>query len=303
MLPTPAAQEGFNTFSEGKNIITATGSVRHLNPDGSQSRVVLLGIVSSGLLPTPSVMDTRNGTHLRKDNNMFEGGRHGVSLHHLSAHGLLPTPQSRDEKNGSKIGSGRITRKVEDGFSLNLNDLAASGLLPTPKNSMVTGQDFIQAKFHSSKRPEYSSLLPTPRASEHKGTGPKGSKSNNHRLERDYLDAVITEALGEEGETHQLSHRFVMEMMGFPANWIEAAFTGEPVMEIHPFETFNNESGTFTSEYKADLDARLGDAVNPETGKKLTAGRLNKMGLMKGGNAIVPQLAFELFKALEATWE
>lgn len=41
-----------------------------------------------------------------------------------------------------------------------------SGLSPTITNSMVTYQDFEQAKFHSSKRPKYSEvMLPTPTAS------------------------------------------------------------------------------------------------------------------------------------------
>lgn len=303
LLPTPAAQEGFNTFSEGENIITSTGSIRHLNPDGSQSRVGLHGIVKSGLLPTPDCNNHRDGSKLRKDNNLEDGGRHGVSLHHLGAHGLLPTPQSRDEKNGSKLESGRIKRKMDDGYSLNLNDLAASGLLATPTSSMMTVPDMIQAKFHSSKRPEYSSLLPTPRAAEHKGTGPKGSKSNNHRLERDYLDAVVTDAVGKEGETCQLSHRFVMEMMGFPANWIESAFTKEEVMEPHGFLNFNQEYPTIDAAYKDALEAKMKGALNPATGKRLTAGKLNKEGLRMGGNAIVDDVAFEMFKALQATWE
>ena len=45
-----------------------------------------------GLLPTPNAMDTMKTKSLRKDNNLMNGGRHGVSLHHLASHNLLPNP-------------------------------------------------------------------------------------------------------------------------------------------------------------------------------------------------------------------
>jgi len=45
---------------------------------------------------------------------------------------LLPTPQAGDEKNGSKAEDGRMARKMEQGWSPNLNDMAASRMQPTP---------------------------------------------------------------------------------------------------------------------------------------------------------------------------
>ena len=177
LLPTPIQND-----AEKRGKVTMNGN------DG------LASFASNGLLPTPDCQNHRDGTKLRKDNNMEDGGSHGVSLHHLGAHGMLPTPQSRDEKNGSKMEDGRMKRKMEEGYSLNLNDLAASRMLPTP------------------------------RAAEYKGTGPKGSKSNAHRANRDYLDGVIVEEFGTTGQTSQLSGRFVLEMMGFPPDWVEFAF-------------------------------------------------------------------------------
>ena len=56
-------------------------------------------------------------------------------------------------------------------------------------------------------------LWPTPRASEWKGTGPLGSKSHNHRLERGYLDATVQEASQESGS---LNPAWVEWLMGFP---------------------------------------------------------------------------------------
>lgn len=44
------------------------------------------------MVPTPDCQGHRDGTKLRKDNNLSEGGRHGVSLHHYVA--MWPTPTS-----------------------------------------------------------------------------------------------------------------------------------------------------------------------------------------------------------------
>lgn len=64
-------------------------------------------------------------------------------------------------------------------------------------------------------------LIQTPRASEAKGTGPLGSKSHEHRLNKGYLDATMQEQTGQSG---QLNPRFVAEMMTFPPDWLELPF-------------------------------------------------------------------------------
>lgn len=136
------------------------------------------------LLPTPETQNHRDGTNLRKDNNIQEGGSHGVSFHHLAAHALLPTPQARDEKNGSKADSGRIARKMEQGYTIDLNDLAAMGAL---------------------------SMLPTPQAAD----GFKGCANQDQKS----LHTTF-----QTGGDSQLNPRFVAEMMGFPVDWLELPF-------------------------------------------------------------------------------
>ena len=59
----------------------------------------------SGFWPTPDCQNHRDGTKLRKDNNLATGGRHGVSLHHAV---MWPTPRagrpgSRPNGKGGKI--------------------------------------------------------------------------------------------------------------------------------------------------------------------------------------------------------
>ena len=62
-----------------------------------------------------------------------------------------------------------------------------------------------------------SGLWPTPRASEWKGTGPLGSKSHNHRLEKGYLDATVQERNQVSGS---LNPAWVEHyLMGYPRGW------------------------------------------------------------------------------------
>lgn len=61
-------------------------------------------------------------------------------------------------------------------------------------------------------------LIPTPRASEWKGTGPLGSKSHLHRLSHGYLDATMQELCGASG---RLNPRFVEWVMGFTPGYTD----------------------------------------------------------------------------------
>ncbi len=68
LLPTPAAQEGFNSGT-GEPYVTGTGTVRMKNKDGSSSRLGLEGVMKSGLLPTPTASSDPKGGCTRKDSN------------------------------------------------------------------------------------------------------------------------------------------------------------------------------------------------------------------------------------------
>ena len=56
----------------------------------------------TGNWPTPDTQSHRDGTKLRKDNNLAEGGRHGVSLHHLVAHWQTPATDSFRSRGGNR---------------------------------------------------------------------------------------------------------------------------------------------------------------------------------------------------------
>jgi len=57
---------------------------------------------------------------------------------------------------------------------------------------------------------------PTPRASEHKGVGPLGSKSHEAMLDKKYLGATVQE-VGQK--TGQLNPEWVEWLMGWPWGW------------------------------------------------------------------------------------
>jgi hypothetical protein len=61
-------------------------------------------------------------------------------------------------------------------------------------------------------------VLPTPRASDCKGSGPIGSKSYKHMVQKKYLCAVIQQHSGQSGK---LNPSFVEWMMGFPPGYTE----------------------------------------------------------------------------------
>jgi hypothetical protein len=59
---------------------------------------------------------------------------------------------------------------------------------------------------------------PTPRASDYKGSGPLGSKSQQHKLDRGYLDATAIEADKVSGP---LNPDWVEWLMGLPIGWTD----------------------------------------------------------------------------------
>lgn len=121
---------------------------------------------------------------------------------------LLPTPC---ESNADRGGRGELI-----GFLRGTRGYRGA-MLPTPTADSAVNR---QSRYAQGGMPltMAARLLPTPRASEWRGTGPLGSKSHLHRLSRGYLDATMQE---RSGATGRLNPRFVEWMMGFPPGWTE----------------------------------------------------------------------------------
>lgn len=167
------------------------------------------------LLPTPRVVEVVE--HPMKAAARTKD-RTGTKLNNLSSgatFGLLPTPNAREADKYSK----KYNPKSQMGTALTA--MAVNGMLPTPTNSMVTYQDFIQAGYHSSKRPDYG-LIPTPTASSHHNGCCKERKDGTSR--KSQLNHYIA---AQTGKTSQLNPLFVEEMMGFPLMWTTLPFLSQ----------------------------------------------------------------------------
>ena len=98
----------------------------------------------TSIIPTPAAQSRESTMEQIEQRKEKYGGKQRAI--YLPAYvKMFPTPQSRDYKGAdTNPESKRFSKKTE------LNSFVA-----TPTNSMMTNQDMEQAKFHSSKRPDY----------------------------------------------------------------------------------------------------------------------------------------------------
>ena len=189
LLPTPNAGEAEHYRLQYK--------------PGSQMGTSLSAMGASGLLPTPRA-NSAMGTALETDFN-HEPDR-CRNLETVIGKMMLPTPTARDEKNPSSPDGVRIQRKVEQGYTIELNDLAAMGTLPTPSARDWKGKTTPGVRKQSGC--VYGEMLP------------------------DAIGRLTQDSCPEtDGQSFRLSPLFTEEMMGFPFLWTTLPFlslNGEP---------------------------------------------------------------------------
>jgi hypothetical protein len=136
---------------------------------------------------------------------------------------LWPTPHAADGTGGGSpirhdpnaTGGRSNLRDVVKGLIPTAGDAKASGSRNTESSNAHSGTsltDWVRMDGGEGR------LWPTPRESEWKGTGPLGSKSQQHRADRFYLDAIAQERCQLTGS---LNPEFVTWLMGFPLGWTE----------------------------------------------------------------------------------
>ena len=121
--PTPNSRDYKDTLNSKPNrqthLLDAVRAQLWPTPvsDGDRATNYKQGGTSLGyaarMWPTPDTNNHRDGTKLRKDNNLADGGRHGVSLHHAVAatpHQLWPTPTANEDACGTP--SGKMQRML-----------------------------------------------------------------------------------------------------------------------------------------------------------------------------------------------
>lgn len=132
--------------------------------------------------------------------------------------GLQQERQNKFHRLGSTAntnGKRRLQSKFSRSSKFTYPNVKKGELLPTPTSSMVTYQDLIQAKYHSSNRPVYSDIMPTPTAQDG-----KNSTLSKSQINRDTVPGHLL----KHGITGHLNPRYVSEMMGFPVDWLTLPF-------------------------------------------------------------------------------
>lgn len=125
LLPTPTAQEGFNS-GKGEIFVTRNNTIRIRNQNDTSSRLGLEGAVKHMLYPTPTAQDFRR----RGPNSKQQG------LPEAAYKGLLPTQKANSWKTPCEHGEGSpdlqtyIAKKI--GETSQLNPLFVSDMMGFP---------------------------------------------------------------------------------------------------------------------------------------------------------------------------
>jgi len=158
-------------------------------------------------LPTPRKCDGEKGTR-SPEGHAKERERRGNGVDLPTAMAMLPTPRSgktTDETEWAWTARQKAGKVSTPPLSLAIN------MAPTPSASMVTMQDFVQAKFHSSKRQKYSeAMLPMPT----KQDGENNGGASQYERNTPPLNAVVGPKAGLK-----LQPAFVEHLMGWPIGW------------------------------------------------------------------------------------
>ena len=171
------------------------------------------------------------------------------------------------------------------------------GLLPTPTvvqdecNPDIWDERMkrIVAKGHNSftvplTQMAMRGMLPTPTVSDSKGSGSKEALDNRNRGENNDLGSWAT--LNTDGKNAKLNPQFVAEMMGFPNKWTEKPFQDDSENSFNAidFDDFPTSYPIVQEEFQP---------------KDITHSKWRRESIKGYGNAVVPTVVLEIFKAIE----
>jgi len=217
------------------------------------------------------VWDKRQERIVEKGHKKFS-----MPLDQMAMRNLLPTPIAGDWK-------GQLR---SDGTASMLSGKASLGLLPTPmaqsRETDIEKTLERKEKYGGMKRAMYlenyaaMGMLPTPQASE--GTKIGGTENQ---------DSLTKRARQFSNNSSKLNPQFVAEMMGFPNKWTEK-----------PFE--ENSQNSFDAVDFNDFPTSYPIVQEEFQPKDMTHSRWRRESIKGYGNAVVPQVVLEIFKAIES---
>jgi len=225
---------------------------KDVGPVGSKSHDHMLGkhylcaVVTQEAAnwPTPDASNHRDGETLRKDNNLEQGGFHGVSLHHAMTKYGQAAP-ANPSTHGSRQGLWpTITAHTPDMESNGPNGHSGTYLAgavkqeqwATPRSGKTTDENpetwaLRQAKGDVATMPLTAQVKcwPTPASSGVTGgpTGLAGGSGNREKLAKMLPDAEAR-AMG----CGKLNPRWVETLMGLPVGWVMPSCVSPVTIEL-----------------------------------------------------------------------
>jgi hypothetical protein len=164
--------------------------------------------------PTPDASNHRDGDVLRKDNNLEQGGFHGVSLHHAMTKYGHPAP-ANPNTHGSR-----------------------QGLWATPRSGKTTDENpetwaLRQAKGDVATMPLTAQVKcwGTPTARDH--------KSGRGNEDREYKELT---PMVERTQSGKLNPRWVETLMGLPVGWVMPSCKSPVTIEPTNYDSSATES-------------------------------------------------------------
>jgi hypothetical protein len=217
---------------------------------------------------------------------------------------LLPTVTTQEFESDCEVNEKgrRVVSDGKDSRSLNIARLASMNLLPTPmaqsRETDIEKTLERKKKYGGKKRAMYlenyaaMSMLPTPLSSDYKGDRTlkdgKNITKNNQELVLG-LEQSARILANKPNETHKnakLNPQFVAEMMGFPNKWTEKPFKedAENSFDAVDFNDFPTSYPIVQEEFQPN---------------DITHSRWRRESIKGYGNAVVPQVVLEIFKAID----
>ena len=204
LLQTPRATE---IVEDSEKFVKRNGDRK----PGCMPNLSSMAAYRADLLPTPMSTEVRHEHRVKElkeaGGQTFHSRKNGETrpnglMDYMDFHGMLPTPTARDHKNGSKPEDNRTKRKLQQGWTLELNDMATGGLLPTPNAS--EGEKYTKKYNPNSQMGKgltamaMNNMLPTPTASCHNAGTTANRKDGTSRESE--LNHFIARQVGQTSQ-------------------------------------------------------------------------------------------------------
>jgi hypothetical protein len=278
MLPTPTVFDSTGASANMKSSQVKDGSMHSM----TLARYVMLPTPTAIQRDHPERVEGLKAKGAKTMRSRVNGdARPNSILDALNFHGMLPTPRAT-----------KTTGTDRDDFTPSLPGLMNKGLLPTPRANKVNGCDLnsenLANRNHCNLEEVVAGwvvggMLPTPTVND----GPNSCLPQSQADRHSGLASVMLKDDRNIGETHQLNPAFVGEMMGFPPDWTLNPFIqgGTEIGQPTDFSNFPQFNPTISKGEIQDMDG-------------VTASKWRNESIKAYGNAIVPEVAYNIFQAI-----